>query len=171
MGFTRCLNSTRIFRCVAVADILSSQGSTRSEQRPTMPDTRLIWPLEENTKQKGGIPHEFTFVFLIHRPLPVITLSTESTGGLHATDTAKRSSGALGEVAAEPSKRRRGCGKRENKGKGRETATKTEEQGLARDVRPPALAPLLIKPSRALQQKRRQMSELLRGMLKGRWLL
>jgi hypothetical protein len=142
MGFTRCLNSTRIFRCVAVADILSSQGSTRSEQRPTMPDTRLIWPLEENTKQKGGIPHEFTFVFLIHRPLPVITLSTESTGGLHATDTAKRSSGALGEVAAEPSKRRRGCGKRENKGKGRETATKTEEQGLARDVRPPALAHL-----------------------------
>jgi hypothetical protein len=98
--------------------------------------------LEENTEQKGGIPHEFTFVFLIHRPVPIIALSTESTGGLHATDTAKRSSSALDEVAAEPSKHLRGRGKKENKGKGKETATKTEVHGLARHVRPAALAHL-----------------------------
>ena len=57
--------------------IICSQGSTRclpaAKCAPRMPDTLLIWSLEENSQQQGGVPHEFTFVFLVERPNPLET--------------------------------------------------------------------------------------------------
>ncbi|KAK2630308.1 hypothetical protein QTJ16_001128 [Diplocarpon rosae] len=60
---------------LVVGSFMRIQGSTRSNppsipSAPRIPDTTLVWSLEENTQQEGGLPREFTFVFLLERPLP-----------------------------------------------------------------------------------------------------
>jgi hypothetical protein len=51
------------------------QGSTRStpglghHKENRIPDTKLVWSIEENDRQMTGLPREFTFVFLIAQPL------------------------------------------------------------------------------------------------------
>ncbi|PBP24378.1 hypothetical protein BUE80_DR004629 [Diplocarpon rosae] len=60
---------------LVVGSFMRIQGSTRSNppsipSAPRIPDTSLVWSLEENTQQEGGLPREFTFVFLLERPLP-----------------------------------------------------------------------------------------------------
>jgi hypothetical protein len=55
--------------------MMKIQGSTRSApglghyKANRTPDTRLLWSLEENDQQATGLPREFTFVFLVARPL------------------------------------------------------------------------------------------------------
>lgn len=55
--------------------MMKIQGSTRStpglghHKANRIPDTRLVWSLEENDQQMTGLPREFTFVFLVARPL------------------------------------------------------------------------------------------------------
>lgn len=44
-----------------------------------LPDTKLVWSLEENSQQESGLPREFTFVFLMERVRPSRTLSTSSS--------------------------------------------------------------------------------------------
>ncbi len=54
--------------------MMKIQGSTRSapglghHKANRIPDTRLLWSLEENDQQASGLPREFTFVFLVARP-------------------------------------------------------------------------------------------------------
>ncbi|KAG4442620.1 hypothetical protein IFR05_001876 [Cadophora sp. M221] len=62
---------------LVVGSFMRIQGSTRSippalasSTEPKVPDTTLVWSLEENSQQEGGLPREFTFVFLLERPLP-----------------------------------------------------------------------------------------------------
>ncbi|KAL2074510.1 hypothetical protein VTL71DRAFT_8288 [Oculimacula yallundae] len=62
---------------LVVGSFMRIQGSTRSippalasSTEPRVPDTTLVWSLEENSQQQGGLPREFTFVFLLERPLP-----------------------------------------------------------------------------------------------------
>ncbi|KAK0112978.1 hypothetical protein ONS95_014692 [Cadophora gregata] len=62
---------------LVVGSFMRIQGSTRSlppalaySTGPKIPDTTLVWSLEENSQQEGGLPREFTFVFLLERPLP-----------------------------------------------------------------------------------------------------
>ncbi|CZS93340.1 hypothetical protein WAI453_000958 [Rhynchosporium graminicola] len=62
---------------LVVGSFMRIQGSTRSispalasSNEPRIPDTTLVWSLEENSQQEGGLPREFTFVFLLERPLP-----------------------------------------------------------------------------------------------------
>ncbi|KAK6585433.1 hypothetical protein PZA11_002160 [Diplocarpon coronariae] len=60
---------------LVVGTFMRIQGSTRSNppstpSAPRIPDTALVWSLEENSQQEGGLPREFTFVFLLERPLP-----------------------------------------------------------------------------------------------------
>jgi hypothetical protein len=55
--------------------MMKIQGSTRSQHESRhhktdkIPDTRLVWSLEENDQQETGLPREFTFVFLVARTL------------------------------------------------------------------------------------------------------
>lgn len=55
--------------------MMKIQGSTRSlhesgyHKTPKISDTRLVWSLEENDQQETGLSREFTFVFLVARPL------------------------------------------------------------------------------------------------------
>ncbi len=45
------------------------EGTPSSFSSPKRkPDTVLVWSIEENEQQKGGLPREFTFVFLLERP-------------------------------------------------------------------------------------------------------
>ncbi|TVY81711.1 hypothetical protein LSUE1_G003658 [Lachnellula suecica] len=73
-----------------VGTLMKIQGSTRStranelevlaigKKLTSMPDTKVVWSLEENTQQKDGLPREFTFVFLLERLRPARALSTSS---------------------------------------------------------------------------------------------
>jgi hypothetical protein len=136
MGFTRCSNFPRTVRCVtAIADLESSQGSTRADPKTNkisdpLPDTLLVWSLEESNQQKGGIPQEFTFVFLISHGLPVATLDGISAAGFHVSEEAKRVSGGLDGAAADTSQHHNGPGILKYKGNGKKTATTTEAQEL-----------------------------------------
>ncbi|RDL40680.1 uncharacterized protein BP5553_00659 [Venustampulla echinocandica] len=46
---------------------ISSSSQSPSKARKKLPDTRLVWSLEENPQQESGLPREFTFVFLMER--------------------------------------------------------------------------------------------------------
>lgn len=56
-----------------VFHMMSIQGSIRSKRSPLGPeydveDSQAVWTLEENMLQKSGLPREFDFVLLIHKP-------------------------------------------------------------------------------------------------------
>lgn len=56
-----------------VYDMMSIQGSLRSMQSPLGPkhdveDGMAVWTLEENRLQRSGLPREFDFVLLVHKP-------------------------------------------------------------------------------------------------------
>lgn len=56
-----------------VFHMMSIQGSVRSKKSPLGPDydvqdAMAVWTLEENGLQKSGLPREFDFVMLIHKP-------------------------------------------------------------------------------------------------------
>lgn len=56
-----------------VYDMMSIQGSLRVLQSPLGPDfdvddAMAVWTLEENTTQRSGLPREFDFVMLVHKP-------------------------------------------------------------------------------------------------------
>lgn len=46
---------------------ISCSSQSPSKARKKLPDTRLVWSLEENSQQESGLPREFTFVFLMER--------------------------------------------------------------------------------------------------------
>jgi hypothetical protein len=53
--------------------MMSVQGSLRSIQSPLGPDYDVedgmaVWTLEENLLQRSGLPREFDFVLLVHKP-------------------------------------------------------------------------------------------------------
>jgi hypothetical protein len=53
--------------------MMSIQGSIRSMRSPLGPehdveDAMAVWTLEENLLQKSGLPREFDFVLLVHKP-------------------------------------------------------------------------------------------------------
>ncbi|KAF2868664.1 hypothetical protein BDV95DRAFT_118753 [Massariosphaeria phaeospora] len=54
-------------------DMMSIQGSLRSKQSPLgqeydVEDAMAVWTLEENLLQRSGLPREFDFVLLVHKP-------------------------------------------------------------------------------------------------------
>lgn len=56
-----------------VFDMMSVQGSLRTLPSPLGPeydieDGMAVWTLEENLLQRSGLPREFDFVMLVHRP-------------------------------------------------------------------------------------------------------
>lgn len=56
-----------------VYHMMSIQGSVRSIQSPLGPDYDIedamaVWTLEENILQRSGLPREFDFVLLVHKP-------------------------------------------------------------------------------------------------------
>ncbi|KAF2107606.1 hypothetical protein BDV96DRAFT_606442 [Lophiotrema nucula] len=56
-----------------IYDMMSIQGSVRSIRSPYGPeydieDAQAVWTLEENKLQRSGLPREFDFVLLVHRP-------------------------------------------------------------------------------------------------------
>jgi hypothetical protein len=56
-----------------VFDMMSVQGSLRSIQSPLgveydVEDGMAVWTLEENLLQRSGLPREFDFVLLVHKP-------------------------------------------------------------------------------------------------------
>ena len=56
-----------------VFHMMSIQGSIRSKRSPLGPDydvedSMAVWTLEENELQRSGLPREFDFVLLIHKP-------------------------------------------------------------------------------------------------------
>ncbi|KAH7138500.1 hypothetical protein B0J11DRAFT_546273 [Dendryphion nanum] len=56
-----------------VYDMMSIQGSLRSLPHPnsptlSFPDALAVWTLEENYLQRSGLPREFDFVLLVHKP-------------------------------------------------------------------------------------------------------
>lgn len=56
-----------------VFHMMSIQGSVRSTRSPYGPeydaeDAMAIWTLEENLLQRSGLPREFDFVLLVHKP-------------------------------------------------------------------------------------------------------
>lgn len=67
-----------------VGTMMKIQGTTRSISPKDLPsnavtahnppnrhdlrDRKIVWSLEENDQQEGGLPREFTFVFLIEQP-------------------------------------------------------------------------------------------------------
>lgn len=56
-----------------VYHMMSIQGSIRSQRSPLGPeydleDSMAVWTLEENMLQRSGLPREFDFVLLIHKP-------------------------------------------------------------------------------------------------------
>ncbi|OCK82271.1 hypothetical protein K432DRAFT_415451 [Lepidopterella palustris CBS 459.81] len=67
-----------------VYDMMSIQGSLRTLQSPLGPDYDVedglaVWSLQENTLQRSGLPREFDFVLLVHKPddVPDIYLSID----------------------------------------------------------------------------------------------
>jgi hypothetical protein len=53
--------------------MMSVQGSVRSQKSPLGPehdieDAMAVWTLEENMLQRSGLPREFDFVMLVHKP-------------------------------------------------------------------------------------------------------
>ncbi|KAJ5054740.1 uncharacterized protein L3040_001005 [Drepanopeziza brunnea f. sp. 'multigermtubi'] len=56
------------------------------QSSPRIPDTALVWSLEENSQQEGGVPREFTFVFLLERPLPRSSKSKSRLGSLSQSE-------------------------------------------------------------------------------------
>lgn len=53
--------------------MMSMQGSIRSKRSPLGPehdveDAMAVWTLEENLLQRSGLPREFDFVLLVHKP-------------------------------------------------------------------------------------------------------
>jgi hypothetical protein len=62
-----------------VYHMMSIQGSIRSQPSPFGPeydveDSMAVWTLEENMLQRSGLPREFDFVLLIHKPEDVKNL-------------------------------------------------------------------------------------------------
>jgi hypothetical protein len=56
-----------------VFHMMSVQGSIRSKRSPLGPehdveDAMAVWTLEENLLQRSGLPREFDFVMLVHKP-------------------------------------------------------------------------------------------------------
>lgn len=56
-----------------VFHMMSVQGSVRSQKSPLGPeydieDGMAVWTLEENMLQRSGLPRDFDFVLLIHKP-------------------------------------------------------------------------------------------------------
>jgi hypothetical protein len=56
-----------------VFHMMSVQGSIRSQRSPLGPeydieDAMAVWTLEENLLQRSGLPREFDFVLLVHKP-------------------------------------------------------------------------------------------------------
>ncbi|OAL47325.1 hypothetical protein IQ07DRAFT_136968 [Pyrenochaeta sp. DS3sAY3a] len=56
-----------------VFHMMSIQGSVRSKRSPLGPqydveDAMAVWTLEENLLQRSGLPREFDFVLLVHKP-------------------------------------------------------------------------------------------------------
>ncbi|KAH7357546.1 hypothetical protein BKA66DRAFT_427716 [Pyrenochaeta sp. MPI-SDFR-AT-0127] len=56
-----------------VFHMMSIQGSIRSKRSPLGPeydveDAMAVWTLEENILQRSGLPREFDFVLLVHKP-------------------------------------------------------------------------------------------------------
>lgn len=56
-----------------VYDMMSIQGSLRVLRSPLGPefdvdDAMAVWTLEENLSQRSGLPREFDFVMLVHKP-------------------------------------------------------------------------------------------------------
>ncbi|KAF2677603.1 hypothetical protein K458DRAFT_423862 [Lentithecium fluviatile CBS 122367] len=56
-----------------IYDMMSIQGSLRSLKSPLGPeydvdDAVAVWTLEENLLQRSGLPREFDFVLLVHKP-------------------------------------------------------------------------------------------------------
>ena len=56
-----------------VYDMMSIQGSLRVLKSPLGPDfdvddAMAVWTLEENVTQRSGLPREFDFVMLVHKP-------------------------------------------------------------------------------------------------------
>jgi hypothetical protein len=56
-----------------VYDMMTMQGSIRSVVSPLGPaydieDAMAVWTLEENLLQRSGLPREFDFVLLVHKP-------------------------------------------------------------------------------------------------------
>jgi hypothetical protein len=56
-----------------VFHMMSVQGSIRSQRSPLGPehdieDAMAVWTLEENLIQRSGLPREFDFVLLVHKP-------------------------------------------------------------------------------------------------------
>ncbi|KAF2713578.1 hypothetical protein K504DRAFT_369944 [Pleomassaria siparia CBS 279.74] len=63
-----------------VFDMMSVQGSLRRLQSPMgaeydVEDGMAVWSLEENLLQRSGLPREFDFVMLVHRPQSVKKMS------------------------------------------------------------------------------------------------
>jgi hypothetical protein len=59
-----------------VFHMMSIQGSIRSKRSATGPehdveDGMAVWTLEENMLQRSGLPREFDFVLLVHKPADV----------------------------------------------------------------------------------------------------
>lgn len=80
--------------------MLKIQGSTRSSHIPEgvkhkrLPDTKLVWSLEENSQQETGLPREFTFVFLVERPSKAESKKQRSRLSRHVSEGNVRSSRA-----------------------------------------------------------------------------
>lgn len=56
-----------------VFHMMSIQGSVRSMQGPqgsgcNLEDSKAVWTLTENALQKSGLPRDFDFVLLVHKP-------------------------------------------------------------------------------------------------------
>jgi hypothetical protein len=59
-----------------VYDMMSIQGSVRTTRSPLGPtydveDGTAVWTLEENKLQRSGLPRDFDFVLLVHKPADV----------------------------------------------------------------------------------------------------
>jgi hypothetical protein len=71
---TATLNPTGGMRgSYKVFHMMSVQGSIRSQRSPLGPeydveDAMAVWTLEENILQRSGLPREFDFVMLVHKP-------------------------------------------------------------------------------------------------------
>lgn len=69
--------------------MMKIQGSTRSQAgRNRCPDTKLVWSMEENDQQMTGLPREFTFVFLLARPVATRASREGAAGGHEMKDAA-----------------------------------------------------------------------------------
>ncbi|KAF2268293.1 hypothetical protein CC78DRAFT_19371 [Lojkania enalia] len=65
--------SGAVTRSYKVYDMMSIQGSIRSIPSPLSPeydseDAMAVWTVQENLLQRSGLPREFDFVLLVHKP-------------------------------------------------------------------------------------------------------